>query len=114
MTSICLYASGNIKHVHAAYANQYAHRVNAAFGLHRHDRGVQVAMTTSVYSKQPEYMAPTPDIPILRHVRAPSILGNMRINSAKGKAGWSSSADTLARMDGSIPEYLVDMMSTSS
>jgi len=57
-------------------------------------RGFQVAMFTSVYSKQPEYMARTPDIPAPHHVQAPSILGNMRINSAEGLADRTFSADT--------------------
>jgi hypothetical protein len=70
-------------------------------------------MFTSVYSKKPEYTAPTPDIPAKRHVWAPSIHGDILNNSAKSYAGRASSADTLARIDGSIPEYTADMPSTS-
>ena len=75
-------------------------------------RGFHVAMFTSVYSKQPEYMARTPDIPAPRHVQAPSILRNMRINAAKSLAGRAFSAETSARIDGSIPEYTANMPST--
>lgn len=70
-------------------------------------------MFSSVYGKPPEYMARTPAIPATRHVQAPSILENMRINAAQGKAGPASSTDMPARIDGGNQEYAAHMPSTS-
>ena len=55
-------------------------------------------MLTSVYIKKPG--------------NAASIPGNMRISFTQNLAGWASSADRQARIDGAIPEYTANMPST--
>jgi len=75
--------------------------------------GFRDAMFTSIYIKKPGYAAPTTHILAKRHVQAPSIPGNMRINFTKDLAGRASSADRLARIDGAIPGYAAKMPSTS-
>jgi hypothetical protein len=76
-------------------------------------RDFESAVFASVYGTEPAYEATAPDIQARRHVQAPSILGDMQINSAKGKAGRASSADMPARIDGGNPEYTANMPSTS-
>ena len=71
------------------------------------------AMFASVYVKKPAYAAIAPDIQAPRHVRAPSILENMRGNYARAHSGRPFATDTSSRMDGGIPEYAANMPSTS-
>lgn len=75
-------------------------------------RDFERAMFTSVYGKRPAYAAIAPDIQAPRHVRAPSILENMRANSAKAHSGRPFATDMSSRIDGGIPEYAANMPST--
>ena len=70
-------------------------------------------MFASVDGASPGYMALTPHILALRHVSPPSILGNNRVTHSKNRSGWPSSAEALTRMDGSFPEYMANLPSTS-
>ncbi len=69
-------------------------------------------MFASVDGVSPEYMALAPHILAPRHVSPPSILGNFRVTRSPTPSGWLSSAEALARMDGSFPEWTANMPST--
>ena len=70
-------------------------------------------MFASLYGKEPAYKAIAPDMLARRHVQAPSILGDMQINSTQSETGRASSADMPARIDGGFPAYTANMPSTS-
>ena len=70
-------------------------------------------MIASVYGASLGYMALTPHILAPRHVSPPSILGNTIVIDSRSCSGWPSSADAQTGMDGSFPEYMANMPSTS-
>jgi hypothetical protein len=69
-------------------------------------------MFASVDGAAPGYMALTPHILARRHVSPPSTLGNDVVAYSKSLSDWPSSADALARMDGSFPECMANLPST--
>ena len=70
-------------------------------------------MFASMDGGRPGYMAITPHIQAPRHVSPPPILGNNLVSHSKNGSGWPSSAEAPARMDGSVPEYMANLPSTS-